>query len=90
MKWLYAMIFIGMTFTVNGQNAGTYIEKPVDDAEFQRILEYYTYDPGIPPDPVFYGEWPWRGPQVMYKVSYRSVREQRVPAYLAIPKEKKT
>jgi cephalosporin-C deacetylase-like acetyl esterase len=25
----------------------------------------------------------------LYKISYRSVREQRVPAYLAIPKEKK-
>ncbi|MFC1614743.1 alpha/beta hydrolase family protein [Gemmatimonadota bacterium] len=61
---------------------------PVDDTEFARILEYYSYDPELPLDPVFYGEWPWRGPHTLYKLSYRSVREQRVPAYLAIPKEK--
>ncbi len=64
------------------------IETPVDDTEFARILEYYSYDPELPLDPVFYGEWPWRGPHTLYKLSYRSVREQRVPAYLAIPKEK--
>jgi len=64
------------------------IETPVDDKEFASIMEYYSYDPELPLDPVFYGEWPWRGPHTLYKLSYRSVREQRVPAYLAIPKEK--
>jgi dienelactone hydrolase len=89
-KGLYLMALLCLTLGVNGQNSKTYTEKPVDDEEFQRILEYYTYDKGIPSDPVYYGEWPWRGPQDLYKVSYRSVREMRVPAYLAIPKEKKT
>ena len=66
------------------------IETPVNDAEFQDILEYYAHDTSIPSDPRFYGEWPWRGPHTLYKISYRSVREQRVPAYLAIPKEKRS
>jgi len=73
-----------------GQQASSFIEKPVDDEEYQRITEYYNYDSGIPSDPVYYGEWPWRGPHTLYKLSYRSVRELRVPAYLAIPKEKKS
>jgi dienelactone hydrolase len=64
--------------------------KPQDDGSYKEILEYYAYDTGMSIDPVSYGEWPWRGPQTIYKVSYKSVREQRVPAYLAIPKEKKS
>ncbi|NOY96001.1 MAG: alpha/beta fold hydrolase [Chlorobi bacterium] len=79
--------FIFASSTLLGQPS---IETPVDDIEYQRIVEYYNYDEGIPSDPVSYGEWPWRGPHVLYKISYRSVREQRVPAYLAIPKEKKS
>lgn len=76
------------TFQALAQPTASVIENPVDDAEYQRILEYYKYDPGMPSDPEFYGEWPWRGPHVLYKLSYSSVRGQRVPAYLAIPKEK--
>ncbi|HUU26432.1 MAG TPA: alpha/beta fold hydrolase [archaeon] len=64
------------------------VEPAVDDTEFARILEYYQYDRDLPLDPVSYGEWPWRSPHTLYKVSYRSAREQRVPAYLAIPKNK--
>jgi dienelactone hydrolase len=71
-----------------GQPVTSAIERSVDDHEYQSILEYYQYDPGMPADPIFYGEWPWRGPHVLYKLSYGSVRGQRVPAYLAIPKEK--
>ena len=65
------------------------IEKPVNDEEYQRIVEYYSYDKEMPSKPVINGEWPWRGPHVLYNLTYRSVREQRVSAYLAIPKEKK-
>lgn len=82
--WLLAMVVTTISFAQTEPSA---IEKPVDDAEYQRILEYYSYDPEMPSDPEFYGEWPWRGPHVLYKLSYASVREQRVPAYLAIPKE---
>ena len=74
--------------TAFGQSGSSSIEPAVDDTEYERILEYYSYDEGIATDPIFYGEWPWRGPHTLYKLSYRSVREQRVPAYLAIPKEK--
>jgi dienelactone hydrolase len=77
-----------VTFHSFAQPAASVIEKPVDDADYQRILEYYTYDKGMPCEPEFYGEWPWRGPHVLYKLSYSSVRGQRVPAYLAIPKDK--
>ena len=87
--WL-AVVVLSTAFNYASaqQSKGT-LESPVDDAEYQRILEYYSYDPGMPSEPISYGEWPWRGPHVLYKVSYGSVREQRVPAYLAIPKEKK-
>lgn len=71
------------------QTSSINVEAPVDDDEYQRILEYYSYDSTITSDPIFYGEWPWRSPHTLYKVSYRSAREQRVPAYLAIPKKKK-
>jgi dienelactone hydrolase len=81
---LLALMAVSHAFA---QPDATAIEKPVDDTEYQRILEYYNYDPGMPSDPVFYGEWPWRGPHTLYKLSYSSVRGQRVPAYLAIPKE---
>ena len=82
--WLLLMLAAIQVF---GQAKPSAIEKPVDDAEYQRILEYYNYDQGMPSDPEIYGEWPWRGPHVLYKLSYGSVRGQRVPAYLAIPKE---
>ena len=75
--------------SLTAQTSKSPIETPIDDVEYQRILEYYAYDPGIPSDPRSYGEWPWRGPHTLYKISYRGVREQRVPAYLAIPKEKR-
>ena len=81
---LLALMAVSHAFA---QPDATAIEKSVDDTEYQRILEYYNYDPGMPSDPVFYGEWPWRGPHTLYKLSYSSVRGQRVPAYLAIPKE---
>ncbi len=69
------------------QSKASVIEEPVGDIAYEEILEYYRYDEGMPSDPEFYGEWPWRGPHVLYKLSYSSVRGQRVPAYLAIPKE---
>jgi dienelactone hydrolase len=83
---LLAVIFI--PFSLVAQQADSFIEKPVDDNTYKGILEYYSYDAGMSSDIVNYGEWPWRGPHTLYKISYRSVREQRVPAYLAIPKEK--
>ena len=90
LKKSYLLVFILLSFflTAFGQSGFSLIELTVDDTEYKRILEYYSYDEGIPSDPIFYGEWPWRGPHTLYKISYRSVREQRVPAYLAIPKEK--
>ncbi len=91
-KKIYLLTFILLLsfLTAFGQSDSSSIEQAVDDTEYERILEYYSYDEGIPSDPIFYGEWPWRGPHILYKISYRSVREQRVPAYLAIPKEKET
>ena len=68
---------------------GKSIETPVDDARFGEILEYYSYDKDLPLEPLEFDKWPWRGPQVITKVSYLSVRGQRVPAYLAIPKDYK-
>ncbi|MFH0757105.1 MAG: hypothetical protein V2B15_07455 [Bacteroidota bacterium] len=88
-KIFQLLVAILLSFTVSGQSNKTPIETAVDDAEFQRIIEYYIYDKDIPSDPRFYGEWPWRGPHTLYKLSYRSVREQRVPAYLAISKDEK-
>ncbi|MBW7996467.1 MAG: alpha/beta fold hydrolase [Candidatus Glassbacteria bacterium] len=73
-------------FSLAATSDGSPIEPAVEDTEFEHLREYYNYDPELPLDPVTYGEWPWRGPYTLYKVSYRSVREQRVPAYLAIPK----
>ena len=90
MLFIYLPLAWLFTFDAPAQSTLPVIEKPVDDTEYQRILEYYRYDPGMPADPVFYGEWPWRGPHVLYKLSYSSVRGQRVPAYLAIPKETAT
>lgn len=89
----YLVLLLFMSCALPGvfaQSADDLIQAPVDNTEYQRILEYYAYDSGIPSDPRFYGEWPWRGPHILYKLSYRGVREQRVPAYLAIPKEKKS
>ncbi len=85
---ILTFLLLSSFLTSFGQSNSSSIEPAVDDAEYKRILEYYSYDEGIPSDPVFYGEWPWRGPHTLYKISYRSVREQRVPAYLAIPKDK--
>ncbi len=85
------MIIIGLVFCLiagnSAQAAESAIETPVDDATFENILEYFTYDENVPLDPREFGEWPWRGPQIITKVSYQSVRGQRVPAYLAIPKD---
>ena len=81
------MMILSMSSYVQSQ--GSLIESPVDDPEYSRVIEYYEYNTGLSLDPIVYGEWPWRSPHILYKVSYKSVREQRVPAYLAIPKEKK-
>ena len=82
------LLTLGQALTMGyAQQGPPAVEEAVDDAEYQRILEYYNYDPGMPSDPLYYGEWPWRGPHTLYKLSYSSVRGQRVPAYLAIPKE---
>lgn len=35
-----------------GQPESPAIERSVDDHEYQCILEYYQYDPGMPADPV--------------------------------------
>ena len=81
-----ALCVMGLPKVSMGQAPASAVEPAVDDSEFARILEYYSYDLDLPLDPRSYGEWPWRGPHTLYKVSYRSVREQRVPAYLAVPK----
>jgi dienelactone hydrolase len=73
----------------SAQMAGSAIETPVDDATFEQILEFFEYDKDLPLDPKVFDKWPWRGPQVITKVSYRSVRGERVPAYLAVPKDYK-
>lgn len=85
--FLYLLLRVIAVSFSTAQSGSSVVEKPVDEAEYQRIIEYYSYDPGMPSDPEFYGEWPWRGPHVLYKLSYASVRGQRVPAYLAIPKD---
>ncbi len=84
----YLLLSLLVAFQAFAQPETSYIERPVDDADYQRILEYYNYDKEMPCEPEYYGEWPWRGPHVLYKLSYSSVRGQRVPAYLAIPKER--
>ena len=89
-KHRLVFILLASFLTALGQSNSPSIEPAVDDAQYERILEYYSYDEGIPSDPIFYGEWPWRGPHTLYKLSYRGIREQRVPAYLAIPKEKES
>jgi cephalosporin-C deacetylase-like acetyl esterase len=64
---------------------GSAIEVPVDDAEFARLLEYFEYDRNLPLTPRASQKWIWREAQATYKVSYASVDNQRVPAYLALP-----
>lgn len=80
---------LSLCFAAHGhcKSDGSVIETPVDDATFELIREYFEYDKKLPLDPKVFDEWPWRGPQVITKVSYLSVRGQRVPAYLAIPKD---
>ncbi len=82
-----ALLFFA-ALQLSAQYPASFVEAAVDDADYLNILEHYSYDSGMASDPEFYGEWPWRGPHVLYKLSYSSVRGQRVPAYLAIPKEK--
>ncbi len=60
----YPVFLLFSLFALQGifaQFANNLVKAPVDEADYQRILEYYTYDPGIPSDPRSYGEWPWRG-----------------------------
>jgi dienelactone hydrolase len=83
---MLAILLIPSPLTAQQASSG----KLLEDGNYREILEYFAYDTGMALDPVFYGEWPWRGPQTIYKVSYKSIREQRVPAYLAIPKDKKS
>ena len=91
---LYLVVFVILLLFQHksgyAQFQDSLVEEPVDKTEYLRILEYYRYDAGMPLDPVFYGEWPWRSPHTLYKLSYLSIREQRVSSYLAIPKNKKS
>lgn len=87
---LSLLMVLLMPLRTAAQQVNKFIEKPVDDITYKGILEYYSYDAGMASEPVFFGEWPWRSPSTLYKITYRSVREQRVPAYLAIPKKNKS
>ncbi len=84
---LTVCLSLGMAAAGNAQSDGSAIETPVDSATFELIREYFKYDKKLPLNPKVFDKWPWRGPQVITKVSYSSVRGQRVPAYLAIPKD---
>jgi len=64
-------------------------EPAVNDASFAGIAEYYQYDRNLALAPEVFGEWPWRGPQTIYKVSYRSTHELRVSAYFCVPRDYK-
>ncbi len=64
-------------------------DTPVSEAEFARILEYYQYDSALPLEARVSPAWPWRGPQVTFRVTYAGAHGLRVPAYLAIPKQRK-
>ena len=92
-RFLFPAIMLAMGLTLcqltfgSAQSADSAIETPVDDATFEQIREFFEYDKDLPLDPKVFDKWPWRGPQVITKVSYRSVRGERVPAYLAIPKD---
>jgi dienelactone hydrolase len=86
---LYLLCLILFLSSASLAAQGSSIQTPVDDATFARMLEYFNYDKDLPLEPLEFDKWPWRGPQVITKVSYMSVRGQRVPAYLAIPKEYK-
>lgn len=85
---LVLLAIISFCFGVSNSLAAgsSTIEVPVDDAEFARLLEYFEYDRNLPLTPRASQKWIWREAQVTYKVSYASVDNQRVPAYLAIPR----
>ncbi len=87
------MLAIGLSLCLlafgGARAADSAIETPVDDVTFELIREYFEYDKKLPLDAKVFDKWPWRGPQVLTKVSYSSVRGERVPAYLAVPKDYK-
>ena len=53
------MFAIGLVFCLTAGNsaqaAESAIETPVDDATFEQILEYFTYDENVPLDPRVFG-----------------------------------
>ena len=60
---------------------------PVDDATFAAIADMFQYDRDLGLDAATIGVWPYRIPYVIEKVAYRSVHNERVPAYFAHPIE---
>lgn len=77
---------VSLLLTVNLRAQANLVEPAVNDAVFSTLAEYYHYDPDLALEPDSFGIWPWRGPQTLWKVSYRSTRELRVTAYIAVPK----
>jgi len=76
---LFAVSTVGQEKTSN--------RTPVDDAAFGQIADMFQYDHELGLDAATIGVWPYRNPYVIEKVTYRSVHNERVPAYFAHPIE---
>lgn len=59
--------------------------QPVDDATFAQIADLFQYDRNMPLEALILGNWPYRIPYVIEKISYRSIHSEIVSGYFAHP-----
>jgi len=89
MSVLLWLVLLSLGAAVSALAQAAAVEPPVDAAAFGVIADYYEYDHDLALRPQEFGQWPWRGPQTIYKVSYRTTHELQVSAYFCVPKDYK-
>ncbi len=82
--WLLLSLNL-LRFPLWAQTGGIAGQTPVDAATFAQIADLFQYDRSLPLEAATLGNWPYRIPYVIEKISYRSTHNEIVPGYFAHP-----
>ncbi len=74
-----------LSFPSESQTGDTAGQAPVDAAAFAQIADLFQYDRTLPLESATLGNWPYRIPYVIEKISYRSIHNEIVSGYFAHP-----
>jgi dienelactone hydrolase len=82
---LLLLIVTFLSFPLCAQTSATAAQTPVDATTFAQIADLFQYDRTLPLEAITLGDWPYRIPYVIEKISYRSTHNEIIPGYFAHP-----